>query len=49
MAEPSLTALGTFDVACFVPSSAVTEMGPESIPGALVADITLSMGLASCA
>ena len=45
MAEPSATAPGTFDVACFVPSSAVTEMDPEGLPGALVADITLSMGI----
>jgi hypothetical protein len=45
MAEPSPTAPGTFDVACFVPSSAVTEMDPQGIPGALVADITLNMGI----
>jgi hypothetical protein len=45
MAEPSATAPDTFDVACFVPSSAVTEMDPEGLPGALVADITLSMGI----
>jgi hypothetical protein len=45
MAEPSSTAPGTFDLACFVPDSAVTEMDPKSLPGALVADITLSMGI----
>jgi hypothetical protein len=45
MAEPSSIAPGTFDIACFVPDSAVTEMDPEGLPGALVADITLSMGI----
>jgi hypothetical protein len=45
MAEPSTTAPGTFDVACFVPSSAVTEMDPEGLPGALVADVMLNMGI----
>jgi hypothetical protein len=45
MAEPSTAAPGTFDVACFVPNSAVTEIDPPSVPGALVADIMLSMGI----
>jgi hypothetical protein len=45
MAEPSSMAPGTFDIACFVPDSAVTEMDPEHLPGALVADITLNMGI----
>jgi hypothetical protein len=45
MAKPSTAAPGTFDVACFVPKSAVTEMDPQSVPGALVADIMLSMGI----
>jgi hypothetical protein len=45
MAQASDTAPGTFDVACFVPSSAVTDMDPQSIPGALIAHIVLSMGI----
>ena len=45
MAEPSSTAPGTFDLACFVPNAAVTEMDPQGVPGALVADILLSMGI----
>lgn len=45
MAEPSAAAPGTFDLACFVPSSAVTEMDPPGLPGAVVADIMLSMGI----
>jgi hypothetical protein len=45
MAEPSTAAPGTFDVACFVPTSAVTDMDVEPIPGALVAHIVLSMGI----
>jgi hypothetical protein len=45
MAEPSTPAPGTFDVACFVPSSAVTEMDSEGLPGALAADILLNMGI----
>jgi hypothetical protein len=45
MAEPSATTPGTFDVACFVPNAAVTEMDPQGVPGALVADILLSMGI----
>jgi hypothetical protein len=32
MTAPNVTALGTFDVACFVPGSAMTKMDPESIP-----------------
>ena len=45
LAEPSTAAPGTFDVACFVPNAAVTEMDPQGVPGALVADIMLSMGI----
>jgi hypothetical protein len=45
MAEPSTTAPGTFDLACFVPQSAVTDEDPEHVPGALVANIVLSMGI----
>jgi hypothetical protein len=45
MAEPSTTVPGTFDVACFVPNAAVTAMDPQGVPGALVADILLSMGI----
>jgi hypothetical protein len=45
MAEPSTAAPGTFDVACFVPESAGTEMDPQGLPSALVADILLSMGI----
>jgi hypothetical protein len=45
MAEPSTTAPGTFNVACFVPDLAVTEMDPQGLPGALVADVMLSMGI----
>ncbi len=45
MAEPSAAVPGTFDVACFVPESAVTAMDPKDLPGALVADILLSMGI----
>ena len=45
MAELSTAAPGTFDVACFVPHSAVTEMDPQGLPGALVADVMLSMGI----
>ncbi|WP_298235641.1 hypothetical protein [uncultured Azohydromonas sp.] len=44
MAEPSTNVPGTFDVACFVPSSAVTEMD-QGLPGALVADVLLNMGI----
>jgi hypothetical protein len=44
-AEPCPIAPGTFDVACFVPSSAVTQMDAEDVPGALVANIVLSMGI----
>lgn len=32
-------------MACFVPNAAVTEMDPQGVPGALVADIMLSMGI----
>ncbi|WP_028997120.1 hypothetical protein [Azohydromonas australica] len=42
MAEPSSTAPGT---ACSVLSSAVIEMGPQGLPGALVADVMLNMGI----
>ncbi|NML16963.1 hypothetical protein [Azohydromonas caseinilytica] len=45
MAEPSTAAPGTFDVACFVPTSAVTKADPEGVPGAMVADVMLSMGI----
>jgi hypothetical protein len=45
MAEPSTAAPGTFDVACFVPESAVTAMDPQGLPGALVADVLLNMGI----
>jgi hypothetical protein len=45
MAEPSTTAPGTFDLACFVPQSAVTDEDPEDVPGALVANIVLSLGI----
>ncbi|WP_157119406.1 hypothetical protein [Azohydromonas lata] len=45
MVEPSATAPGTFDVACFVPEAAVTAMDPQGVPGALVADILLNMGI----
>jgi hypothetical protein len=45
LAEPSITAPGTFDIACFVPSSAVTDLDPQGVPGALLANIVLSMGL----
>ena len=45
MAEPSTTAPGTFDLACFVPQSAVTDEDPEEVPGALVANIVLSLGI----
>ncbi len=44
LAEPCTAAPGTFDVACFVPEAAVTAMDPQGVPGALVADIMLSMG-----
>lgn len=43
LAEPSTAAPGTFDVACFVPQSAVTDEDPEDVPGALVANIVLSL------
>jgi hypothetical protein len=45
IAEPCTAAPGTFDVACFVPESAVTAMDEQSVPGAMVADIMLSMGI----
>jgi hypothetical protein len=45
MAEPSATAPGAFDVACFVPHLPVTEMNPQSVPGTLVADIMQCMGI----
>lgn len=45
LAEPSTIAPGTFDVACFVPTSALTEMDPQDVPGALVANVVLSMGI----
>ncbi|WP_028999973.1 hypothetical protein [Azohydromonas australica] len=45
IAEPSTAAPGTFDIACFVPLSALTDQDPEDVPGALVANIVLSMGI----
>lgn len=45
MAAPSATVPGILDAGCFVPNSAVTKMDPQSLPGALVADIMLSMGI----
>ncbi|WP_156901790.1 hypothetical protein [Azohydromonas australica] len=45
MAAPNTAVPGTFDVACFVPSVAVTEMDPQDVPGALVADVMLNMGI----
>ena len=45
LAEPSAIVPGTFDVACFVPTSALTEMDLEGVPGALVANFVLSMGI----
>jgi hypothetical protein len=45
LAEPSATASGTFDIACFVPKWAVPDMDPEGVPGALLANIVLSMGI----
>ncbi|WP_043458919.1 hypothetical protein [Azohydromonas australica] len=45
LAAPNATVPGTFDVACFLPNAAVTEMDPQSLPGALIADIMLSMGI----
>ena len=45
MAEPSATAPGAFDLACFVPHWVVTDMDPQSVSGSVVADIMLSMGI----
>lgn len=45
LTEPSTIAPGTFDVVCFVPTSALTEMDPQDVPGALVANVVLSMGI----
>ena len=45
LAEPSTIAPGTFDVVCFVPTSALTEMDLQDVPGALVANVVLSMGI----
>ncbi|WP_375138968.1 hypothetical protein [Azohydromonas caseinilytica] len=33
------------NMACFVPIAAVAEMAPQGVPGALVADIMLSMDM----
>jgi hypothetical protein len=45
MAEPNGIAPGTFDVVCFVPGAAATAIDPQEVPGALVANIVLSMGI----
>ena len=45
LAKPSPTGPGTFDIACFVPELAVTDGDTEDIPGALFANLVLSMGI----
>lgn len=45
VAQPSPTGPGTFDIACFVPDCAVTDLDPEDVPGALFANIALSLGI----
>jgi hypothetical protein len=45
MAEPNGVAPGTFDVACFVPGTATTDLDPDDVPGALVANAVLSLGI----
>ncbi|WP_156902222.1 hypothetical protein [Azohydromonas australica] len=45
MAEPGTAAPGTFDMAFFESQSAVTDEDPEDGPGALVANIELSLGI----
>ena len=37
--------MGGVHAICFVPDSAVTKMDPRGVPGALVADLALSMGI----
>jgi hypothetical protein len=37
--------MGGVHTICFVPDSAVTKMDPEGIPGALVTDVMLNMGI----
>lgn len=45
LAEPSGVSPGTFDVACFVPAAATTDLDPDDVPGALVANVVLSLGI----
>lgn len=45
LAEPSNTAPGTFDIVGFVPPSGITGMDPEEVPGTVVANVVLSMGI----
>lgn len=45
LASPNPAGAGTFDIACYVPEAAVTDMDPDDVPGALFANLALSMGI----
>lgn len=44
MAKPSEAEPGAFDIACFVPSGAVTDMD-QGVPGSLASQLVLGMGI----
>jgi hypothetical protein len=44
LAKPSTSEPGAFDVACFVPTAAVTDMD-HGIPGSLASQLVLGMGI----
>jgi hypothetical protein len=44
LAKPSLTEPGAYDIACFVPSAAVTDMD-HGVPGSLASQLVLSIGI----
>jgi hypothetical protein len=44
LAKPSTSEPGAFDVACFVPTTAVTDMD-HGIPGSLASQLVLGMGI----
>jgi hypothetical protein len=44
LAKPSASEPGAFDVACFVPTTAVTDMD-HGIPGSLASQLVLGMGI----
>jgi hypothetical protein len=44
MAKPSADEPGAFDIACFVPTAAVTDMD-QGVPGSLASQLVLGMGI----